>query len=104
MAVLQVTKWDVRPEMTAAYVEWALANAQIQLGIPGVIELRAFRPIAGSSQVVSTAEFADLATYAAWRSHPENERILAEAHKYVENLSVELWGPSPAAPAPLRPE
>lgn len=104
MAVLQVTKFDVRPEMTAAYVEWAMPSVQAQLSVPGVIEMRNYRPVTGCSQVAVTCEFADLATYAAWRTHPEIERVAAEARKYVEKISVEIWGPSPAAPAPLRPE
>ena len=104
MAVLAVIKYDLRPGMAEAYVEWATANVQVQLSVPGVVEIRSYRPIAGSSQIVITYEFADLAAYAAWRSHPENERVSAEAFQYCENISVELWGPSSATPAPLRPE
>jgi antibiotic biosynthesis monooxygenase (ABM) superfamily enzyme len=104
MAVVAVVKSDLRPEMAAAYVEWATANIPVQLAIPGLVELRVYRIIAGSSFAVATYEFTDLPAYAAWRSHPEAERIWMEAHKYLENISVELWGPSPTAPAPLRPE
>lgn len=104
MAVLQVAKFDIRPDMAAAYVAWAMPNVQVQLSVPGVVEIRSHRPIAGSSQAVVTYEFADLAAYAAWRSHPEIERIAAEVHKYCENISAEIWGPSSATPAPLRPE
>lgn len=104
MAVLGVVKYDLRPEREQAAMEWAKTALPLLLDIPGVVEWRSYRPIAGSSQSVSTYEFADLATYAAWRSHPEVERISAKLHRYFENISVEIWGPSPAAPAPLRPE
>jgi heme-degrading monooxygenase HmoA len=104
MAVLAVVKYDLRPEMAEAAMEWAKTAIPVQLGIPGLAELRAYRSITGSSQSISTYEFADLAAYAAWRSHPEAERIWVEAHKYFENISVELWGPSPVSAAPLRPK
>jgi len=76
----------------------------MMLSIAGLVDLRGYRTIAGSSQLVITQEFADLAAYAAWRSHPENERIWVESHTYLENISVELWGPSPVSAALLRPE
>ena len=104
MSVLAVIKGDFRPEMADAWVEYAKVNIPIMLSIAGLVELRGYRTIAGSSQVVITEEFADLAAYAAWRSHPENERIWVESHTYLENISVELWGPTPVAPAPLRPK
>lgn len=104
MSVLAVVKSDLRPEMAAAWMEYAKANIPVLLSIPGLVEMRGYRTIAGSSQSVGTYEFADLVAYATWRSHPEAERIWVESHKYLENISVELWGPSPVSAAPLRPE
>jgi heme-degrading monooxygenase HmoA len=104
VSVLAVVKGDFRPEMDAAWAEYAKVNVPLLFSIAGLVELRGYRPIAGSSQVVITQEFADLAAYAAWRSHPEVERVLMGTYKYLENISAELWGPSPVTPAPLRPE
>jgi antibiotic biosynthesis monooxygenase (ABM) superfamily enzyme len=104
MSVLAVVKSDLRPEMAVAWAEYAKVNIPVLLTIPGLVEHRVYRTIAGSSFYVATYEFTDLVAYAAWRSHPESERIWVEAHTYLENISVELWGPSPVVPAPLRPE
>lgn len=104
MAVLAVGKYDIRPGREQAAMEWAKTALPVLLGIPGFVEWRSYRPIVGSSQTVSIYEFADLVAFANWRSHPEVERIHAELHQYFENVSAELWGPSPSAPAPLRPE
>ena len=102
MSVLAVIKGDFRPEMAAAWAEYAKVNVPVLLSIPGLVELRGYRTIAGSSQIVITEEFADLAAYAAWRSHPEAERVWVESHTYLENISLELWGPSPLSPTPTR--
>jgi antibiotic biosynthesis monooxygenase (ABM) superfamily enzyme len=104
MSVLAVVKSDLRPEMAAAWAEYAKANIPVMFSVPGLVELRAFRTLVGSSFSIATYEFADLAAYAAWRSHPEVERVWVESHKYLENISVELWGLSPISAAPLRPE
>lgn len=103
MSVLAVVKVDIRPEKAEAVVEWTKTAIPTLLGIPGLVELRSFRSITGSSQAISIYEFADLAAYAAWRSHAEAERLWIEAHTYMENISVELWGPSPVSAGPLRP-
>lgn len=102
-AVLAVFKGDFRPEMAAAWAEYAKVNVPVLLSIPGLVELRGYRTIAGSAQLVITEEFADLAAYAAWRAHPEAERVWVESHTYLENISLELWGPSPVSPTPIRP-
>lgn len=103
MAVLLVSKFDIRAGMAAAYVEFAKANIPAYLNAPGLIELRGYRPIIGSAQVAITFEFADLAAFAIWRSHPEVERVMVESRQYGENICMELWGPSPVSAAPLRP-
>ena len=104
MSVLLVIKYDIRGGMAEAYVEFAKANIPAYLSAPGLTELRGYRPITGSSQVAITFEFADLTAFATWRAHPEVERVMVESRQYGENISTELWGPTPVAPAPLRPK
>ncbi len=48
-------------------------------------------------------EFADMATWAAWQSNKESQKVLTELHTLALNVTTELWGPSPVVPAPIRP-
>ena len=73
------------------------------LSAPGVTELRAFRVAAGDSQVVSFYEFPDFAAWASWYAHEEVQKVIVESRSFVTNMTIELWGPSPLAPDPLRP-
>ena len=101
--VLYVTKWDIRPEKAEAYAQWAESAIRRALGVPGVVEFRAYRPATGSYQVVETYEFADMAAWAAWQSNEDVQKGLDEARAYITNVSSELWGPSPIVPEPIRP-
>ena len=103
MAVLQVTKYDVPADKLEAYSKWAGEALKRSLAVPGVVEFRAYRPTVGGSLVVQTHEFADLAAWAAWRSNKELEKVVDELETFVVNLTVELWGPSPIVPEPIRP-
>jgi antibiotic biosynthesis monooxygenase (ABM) superfamily enzyme len=101
--VLQVTKYDIHPDKAEAYLKWSETAIKRNLSAPGVVEFRAYRPVSGSFQLVTTYEFADLATWAAWYSHPEIQKSLAELHTLALNITNEVWGPSPVVPAPIRP-
>ena len=101
--VLHVTKYDIHPDIAEAYLKWSETAIKRTLSVPGVVEFRAYRPVAGSSQIVTTHEFADLATWAAWDSNEVNQKVNAELHTLAVNFTVEVWGPSPVVPAPLRP-
>ena len=57
--VLQVIKWNINPDKTAAYPKWAETAIQRTM-TPEVVLFRAYRPITGSSQVATTYEFADI--------------------------------------------
>ena len=101
--VLYVMKWDIHPDKLDAYVKWTEGAIKRTVGTPGVIEFRAYRPAAGAPQVVITYEFADMATWAAWHDHEDVQKVLLELHTIAVNISLELWGPSPVVPAPIRP-
>lgn len=101
--VLQVMKWDIHPDKVEAYLEWTQSAIQRTLGVPGVVEFRAYRPATGTSQVVVTYEFADMAAWAAWQAHEDTQKVLGELRTLAVNAAIELWGPSPVVPEPIRP-
>ena len=101
--VLHVTKWDVHPDKVEAYSKWVGGAVQRLVAAPGVIEFRAYRGAAGAPNIVSTFEFADMAAWAAWWSHEDTQVLFTELHTLALNVTLELWGPSPVVPAPIRP-
>lgn len=101
--VLYIMKWDVHPDKAEAYLKWTQGAIQRTLAVPGVVEFRAYRPASGASQVAITYQFADMEAWAAWQSHEDTQEVLDELHTLVLNVTIELWGPSPVVPEPIRP-
>ena len=101
--VLYVMKWDILPDKVEAYTKWTESAIRRSLAVPGVVELRAYRPATGASQIVITYEFADLAAWAAWQADEDMQKVTDELRNLTTNVSRELWGPSPVAPEPIRP-
>ncbi len=101
--VLYSFKWNVHPDKGGEYMAWSQSAIQRTLGAGGVIEFRAYRPVSGSFQVVITYEFADIAAWAAWNDHADVQQVIAESRTLVTNIEMELWGPSPIVPHPIRP-
>jgi hypothetical protein len=52
---------------------------------------------------VTTYEFADMAAWASWYNNEGVQKVLTELHTLALNVNIELWGPSPVVPAPIRP-
>jgi quinol monooxygenase YgiN len=98
-----VMKWDIHPDKEEAYTRWAETAIMRTLAVPGVIEFRGYVAAAGASQVVATYEFADLAAWAAWASNEDIKKVIHELHTLALNANIEVWGPSPLTPAPIRP-
>lgn len=101
--VLQVMKWDIHPDKTEAYFKWTESAIKRTLAVPGVIEFRAYRPVTGASQVVSTYEFADMEAWAAWQNDENIKNVMDELHTLALNINIEAWGPSKIVPEPIRP-
>lgn len=101
--VLFVIKWDILPDRVEAYLKWTESAMRRTLAVPGVVELRAYRLAAGASQVVITYEFTDFAAWVAWYVNEDCQKVLDELKTYTTNIIIELWGPSPAVPKPVRP-
>jgi heme-degrading monooxygenase HmoA len=103
MMVLAVAKYDIQPDKFDAYIEWARSAIPEIMAVPGIRELRSYRPIAGAGFIIVTAEFASLADYAAWAESETMVRIINERRTFSFNETSELWGASPTAPDPIRP-
>ena len=101
--VLHVTKCEMHPDKVDAYLKWTEGAIRRTLAVPGVVEFRAYRSVTGSSQLVTTYEFADLSAWAAWGGNPDGQKVLLELHTLALNVSIEVWGPSPVVPVPIRP-
>jgi antibiotic biosynthesis monooxygenase (ABM) superfamily enzyme len=101
--VIHVQKWDIHPDKVEAYTAWAKTAIPKILALPGLVEFRGYRPVTGTSQIVTTYEFADLAAWAAWYAHEEIQELLNERRAFTLNEVSEVWGPSPIVPEPIRP-
>ena len=101
--VLYIMKWDIHPDKADAYLKWTEGAIKRTLGVKGVAEFRAYRSVSGDRQAVVTYEFPDMATWAVWQGHEDTQKVLTELHTVALNVSLEIWGPSPVVPAPIRP-
>jgi quinol monooxygenase YgiN len=101
--VLYVYRYTIHPDKVETYLKWTEGAIKRVLAVPGVIELRAYRAATGPGQIALTYEFADMAAWAAWYSHADVQKVIAELYSLAVDISVELWGPSPVVPAPIRP-
>ena len=87
-----------------AYMEWAKKAIGQVLRSPGVVEFRASRNLLGSPQVRTTTVWQALADWANFVESPEWQALESELRgSFAGNISIELWGPSPVVPEPLRP-
>jgi quinol monooxygenase YgiN len=101
--VLYVMRWNIHPDKKEAYTAWTKGAISGTVGAGGVVEFRAYRPATGSSQVAVTYEFADMAAWEGWYSNEAVQAVLEELHTLATDISLELWGPSPVVPDPIRP-
>ena len=101
--VMVIMKWDILPDKTQEYTDWAKSAVQRQLAVPGVREFRAYRPVSGPHQALVTYEFENFAAWETWRNNEEVQNVLDEWFTLTTNRYVELWGPSPVVPEPIRP-
>jgi len=70
---------------------------------PGFVELRAYRNLASSPFVRSTYVFQTLADWARYTESTEFQTLMTEGRRFVTDIRVDAWGPSPVVTAPVRP-
>jgi len=93
-------KWNIHPDKDDIYLEWA-ENAIKRTLTSSVAEFRAYRPVTGESQVATTYEFANMEEWSNWQKDENVQNVLNELRSYAVDIKIELWGPSPVAPAPV---
>ena len=101
--VLYVMRWNIHPDKKEAYMEWTKGAIARTLGAGGVAEFRAYRPATGPSQVVVTYEFTNMAAWQTWYGNQDVQTVLEELHMLATDVTLDLWGPSPVVPDPIRP-
>ena len=98
-------KWDFLPGMDQqAYQAWAKKAIGSVMQAPGMVEFRASRSMLGGPEARTTSLWNTMADWANFVESATWQAIKAELlDQYGHNLSVEIWGPSPVVPEPLRP-
>ena len=96
--------WDLFPDIDQeAYGDFAKKSIGAILEAPGLIEFRANRNILGSPQVRSTYVFRSLVDWASFTDSDQWRALEAELRIFATNIRIEIWGPSPVLPEPVRP-
>jgi quinol monooxygenase YgiN len=85
-----------------AYAKLARRATAMMLESEGFVEFRANRNLAGSPHVRRASVWENMTHWAALAQRPEFQELTAEFRAYVTNLDVQLWGPSPLVPDPIR--
>jgi len=99
-----VTTYDLRHEIDQdAYRAYVNKAVDLELYAGGFVELRAHRNISGSPQVRVTHVWKSLADWAKFVDSAESRALDSEFRSFVTNVEVQIWGPSPVMPEPLRP-
>jgi hypothetical protein len=98
-------KYDFLPGVNQqAYQRWAKKAIGTVLQSPGVVEFRASRNMMASPQVRATSVFKNMADWGNFAENAEWLALKAElSDKFATNVCVDIWGPSPVVPEPLRP-
>ena len=103
--MIEVNKtYDFLPGIDrGAYAEAARKWVDKVLHAPGIVEFRANRNILDSPQVRITTVWESLSDWANFAESPDRQALESELRAFTTNINVELWGPSPVMPEPLRP-
>lgn len=98
-----VMSYDLLPEVDQqAYAAWAKDAIGIVLQQKGLVELRANRNLLGTPQSRTVSVWQSISDWAAF-NEGQWAPLDQQLRKMATNLKVELWGPSPVMPEPVRP-
>ncbi|MCB0729481.1 MAG: antibiotic biosynthesis monooxygenase [Ignavibacteriae bacterium] len=86
-----------------AYKKLAKKATAMMLNADGFIELRANRNLLGSPHVRRTSVWESMEDWARFAETNEFQKVTHEFRKYVTHMEVNLWGPSPYVPEPIKP-
>ena len=98
-------KYDLLPGFDQqAYQVWAKKAIGTVLQSPGLVEFRANRNMMASPQVRTTSVFKTMTDWVNFAESAGWLAIKAElSDQFATNICVDIWGPSPVVPEPLRP-
>jgi heme-degrading monooxygenase HmoA len=85
------------------YARIAKNATRMMKSAEGFVEFRAHRNMLGSPHVRRTSVWKSFAHYAALAETPEFQKLTADFRTYVTHLDVQVWGPSPLVPHPVKP-
>ena len=94
--------YDLLPNVDQkSFAAWSRKATEETLKAPGLIEFRSNRGLIAPAQERTST---DWQTMADWTRFVEGlwQHVEAELRTYATNIGVELWGPSPINPEPLR--
>lgn len=86
-----------------AYARLAKRATGLMLAAPGFVEFHAHRNLVGTPHVRRTSVWESLEHWAALAQSREFQEVTEEFRRYVTNVDVQFWGPSPLVPHPIRP-
>ena len=96
--------FDLLPDADLkAYGEWVQTTVASIAKQPGMVEFRANRNFLGAPQIRSSTIWQSLEDWSRFTEGNVWQSTLAELHRFAGNVKVELWGPSPVVPDPVRP-
>ncbi|KAA3662356.1 MAG: hypothetical protein DWQ10_02595 [Calditrichaeota bacterium] len=96
--------YDFHPDYDVnKYTKVARKATSMMVQAEGFIEFHANRNMLGSPHVRRTSVWKSLAHWAAFAQQHEFQMLTAEFRELVDHLDVQIWGPSPISPEPIRP-
>ena len=103
--MIEVNKiYDLLPGIDLqAYLEYSKRALATMLKAPGIVEIRAYRSLLGSPHIRLTLLWQTLPDWAKFAESPERQVLDSELSRFATSIDLEIWGPSPAVPEPLRP-
>jgi len=95
--------YDFHPNIDEdSYRKVARKATAMIVAADGFIELRANRNLLGSPQVRRSSIWQSMSHCAIFAEDPEFQSITNEFRKFATNMEVNIWGPSPYLPEPIR--
>ncbi|MCA9734075.1 MAG: antibiotic biosynthesis monooxygenase [Deferribacteres bacterium] len=96
--------YDFHPNLDMnEYTKVARKATAMMVQADGFIEFHANRNMLGSPHVRRTSVWKSLAHWAAFAQQTEFQKLTADFRQHVTHLDVQIWGPSPLSPDPIRP-
>ena len=97
--------YDLLPDIDRkAYLDLLKKAIVPILTQPGIIEIRARRSLSGSPDVMVVLVWQTMANWNMFEMKKEWAELKEEiTDRCTVNMMIQIWGPSPIAPEPLRP-